>query len=198
MKPVEIVAILDRSGSMATMKSDAIGGFNSFLAEQQKLDVPANITVVLFDNEYQVTQSCDIQKAQSLNDETFVPRGSTALYDAMGKAFVALELKAPKHAIICVLTDGHENASIEWTQAKIKERVASAEARDWRVVYLAANQDAFAVGHSLGVEKTNIFQGDGNDPLWNSTAYRSLVGQTMSYTSNAARAEGYDKDKGTV
>ncbi len=82
----EIVCILDRSGSMQSMRDDAIGGFNAFLEEQKKLPGAAHLTVVLFDHEYDVLhQGVDIQQVAPLNSDTYVPRGQTALLDAVGR-----------------------------------------------------------------------------------------------------------------
>lgn len=150
--PVEIVAILDRSGSMGSIRDDAIGGFNTFLTEQQRVKGAANLTVILFDDRYEVlADAVPIKDAKPLTTQTFVPRGSTAMNDAIGRAIAALEAKSPAKAIICILTDGQENASREFTAAQVKEKITAAEQRGWRVVYLAANQDAFAVGAKLGI-----------------------------------------------
>lgn len=150
--PVEIVAILDRSGSMNSIRDDAIGGFNTFLAEQQGVKGAANLTVILFDDKYEVPVDAEaVKSAVPLTRDTFVPRGMTAMNDAIGKAIATLEAKAPDKAIVCILTDGQENASREYTTAQVKEKITACEKRGWRVVYLAANQDAFAVGAAYGV-----------------------------------------------
>lgn len=150
--PVEIVVIADRSGSMSSIKDDAIGGFNTFLSEQQALKGAANLTLVLFDNEYQVAvDSIPVKEVKPLDGSTFVPRGSTAMNDAIGRALSALEAKNPKRAIVCILTDGFENSSREFTTSQVKEKIKAAEDKGYQVVYLAANQDAFAVGSTLGI-----------------------------------------------
>lgn len=153
-EPVEIVVIADRSGSMASIVKDAIGGYNAFLAEQQKNKGAANLTLAMFDHEY-LSSTCALTDAKPLNHETFVPRGMTALHDAIGRALSQLEAKGPAKAIICILTDGQENSSREFNAAQIKEKITAAGARGWKVVYLAANQDAFAVGSKLGVMAGN-------------------------------------------
>ena len=85
----EIVSIVDRSGSMESILDDAIGGFNTFLAAQQRQPGEAKLSLILFDHEYQVVhQAVDIQQVEPLNQDTYVPRGSTALLDAVGKTIL--------------------------------------------------------------------------------------------------------------
>ena len=82
----EIISIVDRSGSMQSILDDAIGGFNTFLRSQQAQPGEAKLSLILFDHEYQVVhQAVDIQQVEPLNQDTYVPRGSTALLDAVGK-----------------------------------------------------------------------------------------------------------------
>lgn len=156
---VEIVVIADRSGSMGMIKNDAIGGYNQFLSDQKKVKGAANLTLVLFDHEYLVSaDSVPINDAKPLDNETYVPRGSTALNDAIGRALNALEAKAPKKAIVCILTDGQENSSHEFTTAQAKDKIAAAEAKGWQVVYLSANASAFADGAAYGIKAANLVQ----------------------------------------
>jgi Mg-chelatase subunit ChlD len=151
-EPVEILVIADRSGSMSSIKSDAIGGFNTFLEEQQKLDGDANLTLVLFDDRYEIpVDSTPIEDVLPLTEETFVPRGMTAMNDAIGKALNTLISKNPKNTIVCVITDGMENASREYTAKSVRELIDDcSKERNWEFVYLAANQDAFAEGSIRG------------------------------------------------
>jgi Mg-chelatase subunit ChlD len=149
---VEILVIADRSGSMSAIKDDAIGGFNSFLEEQQRIDGDAAMTLVLFDDRYEVpVESQDLQKVKPLTESTFVPRGMTAMNDAIGRAVNDLISRNPEKAIICILTDGMENASKEFTTPQIKELMKTVESKGWEVVYLAANQDAFSEGSIRGI-----------------------------------------------
>ena len=93
-EPVEILVIADRSGSMASIRQDAIGGFNTFLKEQKSVKGKANFTLVLFDDQYEVPiESVDIKKVDELTEETFVPRGMTAMNDAIGKSLSQLFAK---------------------------------------------------------------------------------------------------------
>lgn len=157
----EIIFILDRSGSMASLKTDAIGGFNTFLEAQQKCEGEANFTLVLFDHEYSLTYDAkNIKEVVPLDDETYVPRGSTALFDALGRVVNAVgsrlhntpEEDRPSKVLVAILTDGEENASKEFNKAKINEMIThQREKYSWEFLFLAANQDAMAEGTSLGI-----------------------------------------------
>lgn len=147
-----IALIVDRSGSMQSIQSDATGGINSFIKEQQTVDGECTIRIDQFDNEFEkVLPSTDIKKVESYE---LVPRGSTALLDAIGKSVseFALEVKdnKPDNVIVVVVTDGYENASKEWNQVAVKNLIDSKTKDGWNFVYLAANQDAITVGNSYG------------------------------------------------
>lgn len=155
-EPVEIVAIIDQSGSMGSVRDDAIGGFNTFLEEQQALEGEANLTLVLFDDRYEVpVQDTPVRDVEQLTRATYAPLGWTAMNDAIGKALTQLEAKDPKRAIICILTDGEENASKEYSRAQVKAKIEAAEARGWKVIFLAANMDVQAAARSMGVSSLN-------------------------------------------
>ena len=153
----EIICVIDRSGSMASIASDAIGGFNTFLADQKTVPGEARITVALFDDKYEVLYAnTAISSAEPLTSKTFVPRGGTAMLDAIGRTLneQGARIKSDAWAdkvIVCILTDGQENQSREYTAAKVKEMVQHAEKHGWSFVYLAANQDAFASGAQYGI-----------------------------------------------
>lgn len=181
-EPVEIVAILDRSGSMSSIKDDAIGGFNTFLEAQKKDPSPANISVVLFDDKYELLyDDVPLSMAKPLTDKTYVPRGMTALNDAIGRTLTRLFEDNPKRAILCILTDGFENSSQEFTSPQVKELITRAQNRDWQVVYLAANQDAFAVGNQqYGISLNTISNFDAT-AAGTKAAYRGLVASVSNY-----------------
>lgn len=160
-----IICILDRSGSMASIIDDSIGGFNTFLDEQKKLPDEATITVALFDDKYDlIYDNVDIKKAEELTKNEWMPRGSTALYDAIGKTINSekeklnkLGVEKPSKVLVCIVTDGYENASREYSKDNIKSLISDCEKDDWNFIYLAANQDAMTVGNSFGVSVGNTF-----------------------------------------
>lgn len=152
--------ILDRSGSMGSVKQDIIGGFNRLLVEQKAVPGTCAMTLVQFDNEYEIVcDGKDIREAKPLTDETYVPRGTTALLDAMGRTInnIGRDLAAmPEHdrpgrVVVVVVTDGHENASREFSRRQVFEMVThQTEKYGWQFVFLGCNQDAIAEGASLG------------------------------------------------
>lgn len=169
---VEIISILDRSGSMSSIKDDAIGGFNNFLNEQKKLPGKASFSIILFDNEYEVLKdNIDIQDIDLLTDKTFVPRGCTALLDAVGKTINSVgdrlsktkEEDRPEKVMVCIVTDGQENASHNFTKTKIKDMIEHQRSKyGWEFLYLGANQDSFSEASSYGISSayTSNFKAD--------------------------------------
>ena len=157
----DITVVLDRSGSMSSIRGDTIGGFNAFLKDQQGESGAARLTLVQFDNQYEVVHdNLPLAEVPELTETTFVPRASTALLDALGRTINSTgarlaslpEADRPKNVIFVVITDGLENASTEFTREKVFEMVShQTEKYAWDFVYLGANQDAIAVGQSLGV-----------------------------------------------
>ncbi|MHA2280200.1 MAG: vWA domain-containing protein [Promethearchaeota archaeon] len=168
-KTTEIVFILDRSGSMSRIASDAIGGFNAFLKEQKDLPDKANFTLVLFDHEYNlVYNGVDIKEVEELDDKTYTPRGTTALLDAIGRTVDDVKARLDKSCPTCgcgeknsskvlvgILTDGLENASRDYSKTKINELIEAGKKNEWEFIFLAANQDAIKEGGGLGVSVYN-------------------------------------------
>lgn len=160
-----IICILDRSGSMSSIMNDSIGGFNTFLKQQKELPDEATITIALFDDKYELLyDNVDIKKAKELTSKEWFPRGTTALYDAIGKTinaekanFAKLGDEKPVKVLVCIVTDGYENASKEYNVNNVKELIKDCEKQDWNFIYLAANQSAFDVGTSFGVSAGNTF-----------------------------------------
>lgn len=154
-----IVFLLDRSGSMQTIKSDVIGGFDAFLAEQRAGDGDCRVTLAQFDNEYEVVyHAVPVAKVPPL---VLNPRNSTALLDSMGKLITdtAAEIAAlgendkPGSVIVAIMTDGMENASHEWSRPAIKSLVEQQTNEfGWEFLYMGADQNAVEVGKGLGVK----------------------------------------------
>jgi len=152
--PTEIVLILDRSGSMASVVRETIDGANEFIGKQKAEPGEASLTLVLFDDQYEVLYTKPIADCEPIDDKTFVPRGMTALLDAVGKTVNTMlsEKKVPEKAIFCIITDGQENASKEYNGEQIKKLVAECEKKHgWQFIYLGANVDAFAEAQKIGI-----------------------------------------------
>lgn len=145
------IFLLDRSGSMETCWDDTIGGYNSFVKDQAEFG--GTMTLVQFDHEYSVTYSkTPMGEVVPLTRETYKPRGSTALLDAIGRTIKEWNEEAAPTVII--LTDGIENSSHNFTKPHIKDLIELKTKDGWQFVYLGANQDAFAEASAMGIAPT--------------------------------------------
>ncbi len=157
----EIAYILDRSGSMHPMQEPAVAAFNDFI--QSQLDVPgdAHLTLIQFDDAYEVPVSAKpIQDVPQLTAATYTPRGSTALLDAIGRTIKETDRRIsalpegdkPGKVILAIFTDGEENASQEYTIKHISDLIRLyRDQKGWEFLFLAANQDAIASGTSMHI-----------------------------------------------
>jgi hypothetical protein len=155
-----IAIVLDRSGSMESCKESTVAGFNEFIRTQREIPGEATVKLVQFDDQYETVFDKPLKQCPELTQNTFVPRGSTALLDAQGRTIVELgqelaalpEQERPSKVIVVTLTDGLENASKQYNLDKIGEMIR--EQRDkynWDFVFLGANQDAIATAAAMSI-----------------------------------------------
>ena len=159
----ELVFILDRSGSMAGLEGDTIGGFNAMIAKQQKAEGEACVSTVLFDNESVVIHDrVDVQKIAHMTEEQYSVRGCTALLDAIGQAIhhignvhkYAREEDRPEHTLFVITTDGMENASHRYTAEQVKQKIERQKQKyGWEFIFLGANIDAVETARRIGIDK---------------------------------------------
>lgn len=155
--PVQIISILDMSGSMSTMTNEVLGAYNHFIAEQKKLKGKAEVTLVVFDDQYEVPlDRVKLKDVRTLTSEDYKPRGMTALYDAVGKTID--RFSEYKDVVMVIQTDGQENASKIYDQPTLKRLVEQKEKDGWDITFLGANIDAKAVGSSIGVALSKSVQ----------------------------------------
>lgn len=157
----DITIVLDRSGSMSSVANDTIGGMNRFLDDQRKAPGTATITLHQFDDLFETPiKAQDVKSAPNLTSETFVPRGNTALLDAIGRAIgdtgarmeASGEQDRAEKVVFVIITDGQENASHEYNHGKVFEMIEhQREKYSWMFVFLGANQDAIKTASSLGM-----------------------------------------------
>ena len=195
-----IAFLLDRSGSMQSIKFDTEGGFDAYIETQKGQPGRCTVTLAQFDDEYEeVYAGKDISQVPPLDLQ---PRKTTALNDSIARliqstgAFLAAmpEKNRPGTVIFGIMTDGHENASKEWTRPAIKALIEQQESQyDWTFSYMGANQDAIEVGATLGIAADrSLTYGSGNvaDAMGaygaNSAVLRSAVAAGMS--THQARA----------
>jgi len=147
---MERLFLLDRSGSMEICRDDTIDGMNAFIESQRSLG--GTMTLCMFDHNFDIIyEKVAIETAPLLTRDTFVPRGGTSLYDAMGKI---LKMNLADDAMVIILTDGEENSSHDYTAAHIKDLV---EMKKWQFVYLGANQDAVFNAARIGITTSHNY-----------------------------------------
>ena len=159
----EIVFILDRSGSMAGLEDDTIGGFNSMLTKQKGEEGEAVVSTVLFDNECEVIHDrVDIQKIEPMTRKEYYVRGCTALLDAVGNAIhhignvhkYAREEDRPEKTLFVTTTDGMENASRKYSYDRLKAMIErQKEKYGWEFLFLGANIDAAKEAARFGISE---------------------------------------------
>lgn len=169
----DITVVLDRSGSMGVLTNEVIGAFNAFVDEQKQVEGEASFTLIQFGDHYEVNcEAINIQEVSRLDETTYVPRGMTALFDAVGRTIrstgnrlsAMAESERPEKVIFLIQTDGMENASKNFTLDQIKTMIKEQqEVYSWEFVFLGANIDAISVAADIGI----------------------LQGRAMKYANNA-------------
>lgn len=191
----EIIFILDRSGSMQSCAKDAVGGFNTFLKEHQKEPKGKRLTLLQFDHKLIYTYtSKKIKKCTPLvNGETYQPRGSTSLLDAIGTGIN--RLKDSKKAIVIIYTDGQENTSWEWSPDGVKDLIKQVVKKGWQVDFLAADVDTTFATQALGMSKRNVAGGASVGLAMASSATRSMAYAKTGLVSGSSLQDDYDSEK---
>jgi len=154
--------VIDRSGSMQGMALEAQNSVNEFVKDQLAVEGEATFSLTEFDNKFDTLY--DFVSLDTVQEYTLVPRGSTALMDAVGQRISVAgdrfakmsESERPEKVVFVIVTDGGENASQEFTREQVKGMIEKQQSQfDWAFVFLAANQDAFAAAASYGISTAN-------------------------------------------
>ena len=180
---VDVVFILDRSGSMGGLESDTIGGFNSMLEKQRKIEGKAFITTVLFDDQYELLHDrVNIAKVNNITEKEYFVRGSTALLDAIGKTIAKEKAiqdtlgkneKADK-VLFVIITDGLENASKEYNSSTVKKLIETQKEKyGWEFLFLGANIDAIETASAIGISAERAVNYN-SDSVGTQLNYKSL------------------------
>lgn len=160
----ELVFILDRSGSMSGLESDAVGGFNSMIEKQSKEDGEALVSTVLFNHEMKVIHDrIDIKETPKMEVSDYKVGGSTALIDAIGNAIHHIsnvhkyirEEDKPEHTLFLIMTDGYENASHRYSSDDVKRMITQKQELGWEFIFMAANIDAVETAKVIGIEENH-------------------------------------------
>ena len=158
-QPLYVTLILDETGSMQECKGAAIAGFNQYGATLRQEPAETRVTLTLFNSRktevrYQATP---VARVHDLDVETYRPRDTTPLYDAIGRTLVSARLQVPagSRKLCVILTDGEENASRRYTRSQIFDMIKAYENEGWTFLYLGADHDVWAAGEDLGVAEHN-------------------------------------------
>lgn len=193
---VEVIFVIDASGSMYNAKADTIGGFNSFLESQKKAPGDTLVTSIFFNDEVKILDECTkIQEVQPLTDQNYVVGGRTALYDAVGYAIDSVgerlagtpEEERPAEVIVVIVTDGFENASHEYHFADIKERIERQQnTYSWKFIFLGEDIKSVQHAQEMGINKclTHMYSKANLDSV-----YRSV--DTVMRDSKMGHMNGY-------
>lgn len=164
-KSVQVAIVLDRSGSMEECRDETISGFNEYVAEIRRTarqeGLNARVSLVTFNDEVTpVYWFAPVDRLQPIDHTSYVPGGTTAMLDAVGTTIARLigqESDAEGHVLVCIISDGLENASREYTASAIAKRVRDLQATGrWTFTYLGSNQDLAKASANLGVPETNM------------------------------------------
>lgn len=156
-----VVVLLDRSGSMGSVRDSTIEGINTFIEGQKKTPGEARMTLIQFDDQYEVNYTDRLlAEVPVLTHETYQPRGSTALLDSMGRTIVELgerlaampESARPGRVVVVIQTDGAENCSSKFDHAQVSDMIKhQREKYNWEFIFLGANQDAIATANKFSI-----------------------------------------------
>ncbi len=161
-KITELVFIIDRSGSMAGLENDTIGGFNSMIEKQKSEDGRCFVTTILFDNVSEILHDrIEVSKIAKMTEKDYFPRGCTALIDALGGAITHIESihkyarpeDVPENTLFVITTDGMENASVKFSSEKVKKMIEEKKETGWEFLFIGANIDAVDTAEQYGIPK---------------------------------------------
>lgn len=189
-----VAFILDKSGSMAACQNAAISGFNEYLQttkRQNKVGM-CQFNLTLFDTHvFHKYQNLEVHEVQELNHQTYIPDGSTALYDAAVSTIekIAEEVKH-RHdkpaVLVAIMTDGQENASVKENEQCLRDLIERLKKEgNYTFVFMGANQDSYAVAQSFGISRGNTMNWT-SDARGTSKAFRNFAGNSLNYMSAVA------------
>ena len=168
-KSTEIIVVLDKSGSMYHLKESTIKSFNEMLESQKNLvsEFPAYLTTVAFSNNSQkIHNHEEIHTVNNMANEDYNPRGCTALFDTLGKTIneiSEINKNNDKNIIFIIITDGYENASVEFKREDIKKMIEDKQKIGWNFIFFGANIDSCKEAESLGINRKNARNFEASD-----------------------------------
>ena len=154
-KKLDVVFILDKSGSMSGQEQNTISSFNEYLEKEKENKYNTYITTVMFSNDYNIVHDrIEVSKVDKLTNKDYFVGGCTALYDALGNTINNIKTKDTDKVLFIIITDGYENASKEYKKDDIKRLIN--ENKDFEFIYIGADIDSYSAGSDIGIRKENI------------------------------------------
>ena len=154
-KKLDVVFILDKSGSMGGQEDNTISSFNEYLEKEKNNKYNTYITTVLFSDNYNVIHDREeVSKVKKLTNKEYFVGGCTALYDALGNTIHSMESKDTDKVLFIIITDGYENASREYKKDDIKNLIN--KNKDFEFIYVGADINSYAAGSQIGIKNDNI------------------------------------------
>jgi Mg-chelatase subunit ChlD len=204
---LHISVVLDRSGSMAGIADDIVGGFNEFLARQRAEAGEARITVAQFDSEDPFELLIDgvpVREVTDLPRAAYQPRGTTPLYDAVGSMVGRIDARSAgreneEDQLMVIVTDGFENASREHDRDSIFSMITLRRQRGWSFLFMGADQDSYASGAPMAMARANTanWQKDrqGTAKMWKDVSYSAELQRRRTREERRRRADSvYEED----
>jgi transcriptional regulator with XRE-family HTH domain len=181
-KHTEFLYILDASGSMYSLTDDVIGGFNSFLVEQNSLKDAAYLTTVLFNNIVTtIYQSKEIISIEPMSRNNYKASGSTSLFDAIGSSVLSLSERVKTNKVmVIIMTDGYENSSRLFSRSKIKRIIDMKTNEGWEFIFAGANIDVDKVSESIGIRKNRRVRYE-SDSQGTRNAWKTMSEVSLNY-----------------
>ena len=191
-KELDVVFILDKSGSMSGSEENTISSFNEYLEKEKKNKFKTNITTVLFSDDYEYLYHREnVKGIQKLTDKEYFVGGCTALYDALGNSIHDIEKEKPNKAIFIIITDGYENASKEYSKEQIKKLIKKHS--DWEFIYIGADIDSYASAGEIGIKKENTANYK-KDKRGTSAVFKSVGAFECEYMSSSPITSKWKKE----
>ena len=198
----ELVFILDRSGSMAGLEGDTIGGFNAMIDKQKREPGEALVSTVLFDNETQVIHDrLPLDRVSMMTEKEYFVRGCTALLDAVGGAIhhignihkYAREEDRPEKTLFVITTDGMENASRKYSYDRVKAMIQrQKDTYGWEFLFLGANIDAAQEAARFGIDADRAANYHA-DPVGTGVIYEAVNETVCSFRASRPMAASWKR-----
>lgn len=198
-----VTFLLDRTGSMERIRDDTVGAFNAYLETLQEGDDDVHFSLIQFDSisidKTHVNQP--VRDIPRLDRNAYRPRASTPLIDAAYKTIKAVEKSvngnADTRVVICIQTDGQENASTEHAWDELNALIKEKSEQGWQFNFMGASIDAYKQGSRMGIDAANTMSYDSTDRAATRTAFKASAANTMSYARGEAISTSYSDEQKT-